>query len=133
MIRMAIAVLLIFRAMWKNCKTDRSEAECREPKSRKIKLFALYDLLRKQTDEDHALSTGWIIELLGAKGIDVSRKVLPNDIARRNDFGYEVFVKKGHPNGYYVVDLSFDLVEVRMFSDVIQASKLTEGHKTRLV
>lgn len=126
--------------MWKSCKTDRSEAERRESNSRKIKLFALYDLLRKQTDEDHAPSTGQIIELLGAKGIDVSRKgidvsrkVLPNDIARRNDFGYEVFVKKGHPNGYYVVDHTFDLVEVRMFSDVIQASKLTKGHKTRLV
>ncbi len=69
----------------------------------------------------------------GAKGIDVSRKVLPNDIALLNEFGYEVFVKKGHPNGYYVVDHTFDLAEVRMFSDVIQASKLTEGHKTRLV
>lgn len=63
-------------------------------KEQKIKLLLLYDLLRKQTDENHALTTGQIIELLRAKGVDVSRKVLPNDIALLNEFGYEVMTKK---------------------------------------
>ena len=72
-------------------------------KEQKIKLLLLYDLLRRHTDEDHALTTGQIIELLKAKGVDVSRKVLPNDIELLNEFGYEVMTKKGHPNGYYMI------------------------------
>lgn len=64
-------------------------------KEQKIKLLLLYDLLRRHTDEDHALTTGQIIELLKAKGVDVSRKVLPNDIELLNEFGYEVMTKKG--------------------------------------
>lgn len=63
-------------------------------KEQKIKLLLLYDLLRRHTDEDHALTTGQIIELLKAKGVDVSRKVLPNDIELLNEFGYEVMTKK---------------------------------------
>lgn len=102
-------------------------------KEQKIKLLLLYDLLRRHTDEDHALTTGQIIELLKAKGVDVSRKVLPNDIELLNEFGYEVMTKKGHPNGYYVIDHTFDPSEVKLFSDAIHASKLTEGHKARLI
>lgn len=102
-------------------------------KEQKIKLLVLFDILCKQTDEDHTLTTGQIIDLLKAKGIDVSRKVLPDDIALLNEFGYEVLTKKGHPNGYYVVDHTFDPAEITMFSDAVQASKLTEGHKARLI
>lgn len=102
-------------------------------KEQKIKLLALFDLLCKRTDEDHALSTGQIIEMLQEKGIDISRKVLPDDIALLNEFGYEVLTKKGHPNGYYVIDHTFEAAEATMFSDAVRASKLTEGHKNRLI
>ena len=99
----------------------------------KIKLLVLYDLLCKYTDEDHALTTGEIIEKLKEKGIEVSRKILPGDIALLNQYGYEVLTTKGRSNGYYVVSHPFDTAEVAMFSDAIKASKLTEGHKARLL
>lgn len=102
-------------------------------KEQKIKLLVLFDILCKQTDEDHALTTRQIIELMQEKGIDVSCKVLPDDIALLNEFGYEVLTKKDHLNGYYVVDHTFEPAEITMFSDAVQASKLTEGHKARLI
>ena len=92
-------------------------------KEQKIKLLALYDLLCKHTDEDHSLSTGQIIEMLHEKGIDVSRKVLPDDIALLNEFGYEVLTNKGHPNGYYVLDHTFENAEATMFSAATIASR----------
>lgn len=55
-----------------------------------IKLLVLYDILCKMTDEDHALSTNEIINELAKRGIAVSRKVLPSDIALLNKYGYEV-------------------------------------------
>lgn len=63
-------------------------------KEQKIKLLVLFDILCKQTDEDHALTTRQIIELMQEKGIDVSCKVLPDDIALLSEFGYEVLTKK---------------------------------------
>lgn len=102
-------------------------------KGQKIKLLVLYDILCKHTDENHHLTTNQIIEMLAGKGIEVSRKVLPDDIDMLNEFGYEVISQKGNVNKYYVIDKQFDAAEALMFSDAVKASKLTEGHKARLV
>lgn len=45
----------------------------------KIKLLVLYDILQRETDEEHPLSTNEIIERLSARGIEVSRKILLDD------------------------------------------------------
>ena len=100
----------------------------------KIKLLVLYDILFNHTDEDHHLTTNQIVEMLTEKGIDVSRKVIPGDIELLNRFGYEVLSQKvGLNNEYYVVERPFETAEALMFSDAIKASKLTEGHKARLI
>lgn len=54
----------------------------------KVKLLVLYDLLCRHTDENHALNTDEIIALLAEKNIAVSRKILLQDIALLNDYGY---------------------------------------------
>lgn len=47
----------------------------------KIKLLLLWDILCKNTDEDHALNTDEIANLLALRGVNVSRKILVQDIA----------------------------------------------------
>lgn len=47
----------------------------------KIKLLVLWDILCKNTDENHALNTDEISELLALRGLNVSRKILVQDIA----------------------------------------------------
>lgn len=42
----------------------------------KIKLLVLWDILCKNTDENHALNTDEISELLALRGLNVSRKIL---------------------------------------------------------
>lgn len=98
-----------------------------------IKLLVLYEILSKTTDEDHALSTNEIIAELGKRGIAVSRKVLPSDIALLNKYGYEVhsFVKKSRY--YYAEHQLFDTAEITMLVDIIKASKLTETRKENLI
>ncbi len=56
----------------------------------KIKLLILYDILCRMTDEEHALNADEIIEELAKRGIQLSRKVLPLDIAMLNKYGYDV-------------------------------------------
>ena len=41
----------------------------------KIKLLVLWDILCKNTDENHALNTDEISELLALRGLNVSRKI----------------------------------------------------------
>ncbi len=56
----------------------------------KIKLLVLWDILCKKTDESHALNTDEISELLALRGLNVSRKILVQDIATLCENGYEV-------------------------------------------
>ena len=97
-----------------------------------IKLLVLYDILSKMTDEEHALSTNEIIAELEKRGIAVSRKVLPSDIALLNKYGYEImsYVKKARY--YFVAQHTFDTAEITMLVDAIRASKLTEQRKNTL-
>lgn len=98
-----------------------------------IKLLVLYDILSKMTDEDHALSTNEIIAELSKRGIAVSRKVLPSDIALLNKYGYEILSYTKKARYYYVTHHAFDNAEITMLADVIKASKLTESKKANFI
>ena len=98
-----------------------------------IKLLVLYDILCKMTDEDHALSTNELIDELAKRGIAVSRKVLPSDIALLNKYGYEVCSYTKKARYYYAEHQFFDTAEITMLADVVKASKLTESRKEAII
>lgn len=98
----------------------------------KIKLLVLYDLLCRHTDENHALNTDEIIALLAEKKIAVSRKILLQDIALLNEYGYEVLSYKKKYHYYYVVNRHFDSAEIAFLADAVQASKLSATQKQTL-
>lgn len=54
----------------------------------KIKLLVLWDILCKNTDENHAMNSDEIREELAKRGISVMRKVVATDIAALNKYGY---------------------------------------------
>lgn len=56
----------------------------------KIKLLVLWDILRRQTDENHAMNADVLREELEKRGISVIRRVIADDIATLNEYGYEV-------------------------------------------
>ena len=98
----------------------------------KIKLLVLWDILCKNTDENHALNTDEISELLALRGLNVSRKILVQDIATLCDNGYDVLSYKKKYHYYYVVNRSLETAEVVMLADVINASKLPVAQKKAL-
>lgn len=55
--------------------------------------------------------------MLADKGINVSRKILSQDIALLNDSGYEILSYKKKYYYYYVVNRPFDTAEIVMLSD----------------
>ena len=88
----------------------------------KIKLLVLYDILQRETDEEHPLSTNEIIERLSARGIEVSRKILPGDIALLNKYGFEILSYKKKSHYYYVAYRPFDIAELKVLIDAVQAA-----------
>ena len=98
-------------------------------RNKKIKLLVLNDILLRETDEEHALSTDEIVEKLRERGIGIARKVLPCDIALLNKYGFEVLSYKKRSYYYYVAYRKFDVAELRILIDAIQAANfIPEAH-----
>ena len=97
----------------------------------KIKLLKLYEMLRQHTDEDRPLSTNQLCAMLEAEGITCDRRTLSEDIDTLNANGFEVLHRRTrYAKLYYIVDRQFDLAEVKILIDAIQAASFITKHKT---
>ena len=104
-----------------------------ESSERKIKLLLLYEILRKQTDERHPMTTGELSDALQNSGIAVSRKTLYEDIETLNRYGFEILCDKSRSNRYYVADRKFERPKIQILLQAIGAAKfLTEKKSSAL-
>ena len=93
----------------------------------KIRLLVLYDILHKETDAEHQLSTNELIERLAAYGIQATRQTVYDDINMLNSFGYDIIAVHGRNNRYFIGDRTFELPEVQILLHAVGAAKfLTE-------
>jgi len=98
----------------------------------KLKLLYLLDMLREQTDEEHGLSLSQIQTMLQKQmrlEKQPDRKSLYDDFASLEDYGVEVV--RDDNNQYHLLDREFQLPEVKLLIDSIQASKFLSEAKTR--
>ena len=97
------------------------------PKSinQKRKLLCLMQILLEQTDEDHFLPLARLTELLAQQGIEAERKSLYDDMEQ---FGVDVEFVKG--SGYHVPNRTFQLAELKLLVDSVQASKFITCKKS---
>lgn len=97
----------------------------------KIKLLKLYEILRQHSDEDRPLSTNQLCAMLEAEGITCDRRTLSEDIDTLNANGFEVLNRRTrYAKLYYIVDRQFDLAEVKILIDAIQAASFITKQKT---
>lgn len=61
----------------------------------KIKLLKIWEILKKDRDENNPLTTNQIIDGLAARGIVCDCRTLFQDIAELNFYGYEMAFKRG--------------------------------------
>lgn len=97
----------------------------------KIKLVKLLEILRRDSDEDRPIKTNDLITKLREQGIECSRKILYKDIEELNYYGYEILKLKGQSNMYYIVDRSFDIAELKVLIDAVQAASFITEKKTK--
>lgn len=88
----------------------------------KIRILILYEILKSETDENHKLTTNELLGKLKSHGLLCDRKTLYNDIDILNEYGFEVLTDKSKSNSYYVVSRDFEIPELRILIDAVQAA-----------
>ena len=100
--------------------------------NQKSKLLYLMQIFLEETDDDHGLTMPEIIQKLEAYGISVNRKTVYTDIADLNDFGLDIIGEKaGRGYIYHVASRTFELAELKLLVDSIQAAKFISEKKSR--
>ena len=97
----------------------------------KIRLMKLWEMLSQETDENHPMGTQDILRRLCTMGYDCTRKTLYADIVALNEAGYEIMCNRSVSNEYYVMDRKFDVSELRVLSDAVQAAGFVTEKKTK--
>ena len=96
----------------------------------RIKLLKIWEILCQETDEEHPMESTVLIEKLAELGVPCERKTLYRDIETLCEYGYEVICERGKKNQYYVLDRSFDLPELHILLDAVQAASFITPQKT---
>ena len=99
--------------------------------NQKFKLYRLAEIMMQNTDEAHYITMPEIKEKLEAYDITADRKSLYQDLRDLEELGIEVNGEKdGNRYHYHVVSRSFELPELKLLVDAIQASKFITEKKT---
>ena len=97
----------------------------------KLKILYLRDVLLSETDPDHVLTADRLGEIMEERyGIRTQRKTIYTDIAKLNEYGMDIRQKKGAEHGFYVASRDFELPELKLLVDSVQAAKFIPTGKS---
>lgn len=98
----------------------------------RLKALYILKILQENSDEKHLLKTQQIIDRLEGYGIPAERKSVYADISALKELGYEIVCVRARANGgYYLKNRSFELPELKLLTDAVQASRLITVKKSR--
>ena len=98
----------------------------------KEKILALREILLRESDEEHPLSSTQIIALLAKRGIEAERKSVYTDIEALREAGMDIVRSgEGRGSGYFAASRRFELPELKLLVDSVQSSKFITAKKTR--
>lgn len=100
--------------------------------NQKLKLLYLIKILSEQTDENHCMSAQRLIDELKRYDIKAERKSIYDDINCLIQFGYDIInVKSRTDGGYYLASREFELPELKLLVDAVQASRFITQKKSK--
>ncbi|MBQ7010385.1 MAG: WYL domain-containing protein [Clostridia bacterium] len=101
--------------------------------NQKYKLLYIMRLLYEETDEEKGLSVGDIISALAEMGVEAERKSVYSDIETLIGYGMDVEKRKknGNTTYYHLVSREFELAELKLLVDAVQASKFITRKKSQ--
>lgn len=96
----------------------------------KLRMLYVMKFLLEKSDERHALSAADINGMLQAYGMSADRKTVYSDIETLREFQIDIVQAKGTNGGYYIGSREFELAELKLLVDAVQASKFISRKKS---
>ncbi|MFA7636353.1 MAG: WYL domain-containing protein [Monoglobales bacterium] len=96
----------------------------------KLKMMHLANILLEQTDEEHTLTVPQMIAELSKLGISAERKSIYDDLECLQLFGLDICSYKTRTTNYYIASRDFQLPELKLLVDSVQASKFITHKKS---
>ncbi len=98
--------------------------------NQKGRILAVRDILHQETDENNRLTIPELMQKLAARGISVERKSLYDDIEALRQAGDDIQLERGKGGGYYMGERLFQLPELKLLVDAVQASRFVTARKS---
>jgi predicted DNA-binding transcriptional regulator YafY len=96
---------------------------------KKSRILYVKRFLEQQTDEDHPATMADILAYLADEGIPASRTSVTQDIEQLVESGVDAVCNKSNPNTYFIGDGHFELPELKLLIDAVQASRFIPRKK----
>ena len=97
-----------------------------------MKLLYEIRILERHSDENHPIGSKEMIERLAGESISAERKTIYSDMQLLQDYGYDINLDRSHTKGgYYLGEREFELPELNLLVDAVQASKYITAAKSR--
>ena len=97
----------------------------------KMKLLYIKEFLEKNSDEDHPVSVDDINAMLLSKDITCERKSIYSDVKTLKEYGMDILSVRQPKAGYSVCSRDFELPELRLLIDAVQAANFITPKKTK--
>ncbi len=107
--------------------SGKGAGEMARSSNQKLKLIYLLRFLEGHSDEAHPLRIQDMKQELEKYDIRAERKSLYSDVEALREAGYEILQENG---GYYLTSRSFELAELKLLVDSVQASRFITRKKS---
>ena len=100
--------------------------------NQKLKIVYLMKILLEKTDETHSITMPEIIAALEEYGISSERKSIYSDIESLRQYGMDIIgEQQGKTYYYHIGNRQFELAELKLLVDSVQAAKFITARKSR--
>ncbi len=98
--------------------------------NQKLKILYLMKIFLDKTDSEHSLTLAEITDELEKYGVSAERKSLYDDIENLRTYGMDIETTRDTRVRYYVANRLFELPELKLLVDAVQASKFITARKS---
>ena len=96
----------------------------------KSRILYVQKCLLENTDEQHPATIADILSYLESVGIPAGRKAVINDIEQLMENGVDIICNKHRELQYFIGDRQFELVELKLLVEAVQASRFISHKKS---
>lgn len=98
----------------------------------KLKMLYLAKILSAETDDEHSLTMDEILQKLAEYGVNADRRTMYRDFEELRVFGLDIIKEKRDRNCFYHLgSRDFELPELKLLVDAVQASRFITNTKSR--